>query len=100
MKKLLLLAALLAGAAGAEPKTVAIAQIIDHPALNEVRRGLEEEIKAQGLDVNYEYENAQGNNAIALQIAEKFIGGQPAVLVGLGTPAAQALATFRWSSAP
>ena len=92
MKKLLLLAALLAGAAGAEPKTVAIAQIIDHPALNEVRRGLEEEIKAQGLDVNYEYENAQGNNAIALQIAEKFIGGQPAVLVGLGTPAAQALA--------
>ena len=91
MKKSLLLALGLALAGRAGAHSVAISQIIDHPALNEVRRGLQDELQAVG-SVKYELENAQGNIAIAQQIAEKFAGLKPDVIVAIGTPAAQALA--------
>lgn len=73
-------------------QTVAVSQIIEHPALNDVYRGIQEELAAQNLkDVKFVHENAQGNGAIALQIAEKIAGLNADVAVGIGTPSAQAL---------
>ena len=99
MKKSLLLALGLALAGRAGAHSVAISQIIDHPALNEVRRGLQDELQAVG-SVKYELENAQGNIAIAQQIAEKFAGLKPDVIVAIGTPAAQAVSNSVQGSIP
>ena len=46
----------------------------------------------QGKNLNLEYRTAQGNPAIASQIARQFVGEGPDVLVGIATPSAQALA--------
>ena len=99
MKKSLLLALGLALAGRAGAHSVAISQIIDHPALNEVRRGLQDELQTVG-SVKYELENAQGNIAIAQQIAEKFAGLKPDVIVAIGTPAAQAVSNSVQGSIP
>ena len=80
----------------AEMKSVAITSIVEHPALDNVRKGVEDELKAQGYivgkNIKIQYQSAQGNNATAAQIAKKFAGDKPDVIVGIGTPSAQALA--------
>ena len=79
---------------------VAITQIVDHPSLNAIRQGVQDEIKAAGLAVRYEVESAQGQPAIAQQIAEKFVGLKPAVIVAIATPSAQAAANVAEGKIP
>ncbi|MDF0606989.1 ABC transporter substrate-binding protein [Neisseriaceae bacterium TC5R-5] len=84
-----------AGACAAAPKSVAIMSIVDHPALNAARDGVLDELKAAGYTqdkVKIVYQSAQGNTATAGQIARKFIGDRPDVIVAIATPAAQAVA--------
>lgn len=68
---------------------VNILQIVEHEALNQTRKGIEEELKNAGIQ--YRYESAQGNPALASQIAQKFKGDRPNAMVGIGTTATQAL---------
>ena len=79
--------------AAAEPKTVAITAIVEHPALDAVRDGVKQGLtdlgKVEGTDVTYVYESAQGNPATAAQIARQFVGDAPAVIVPISTPSAQ-----------
>jgi len=86
----------LTGAATAEPKTVAITAIVEHPALDAVRDGVKKGLAdagyAEGTDVAFVYESAQGNPATATQIARQFVGDAPAVIVPISTPSAQAVA--------
>jgi putative ABC transport system substrate-binding protein len=74
---------------------VAVSQIVEHPALDATRQGLLDGLKAKGYipgkNLEFEYKTAQGNPAIAVQIARQFVGEQPDVLVGIATPTAQAL---------
>ncbi|WP_420856679.1 ABC transporter substrate-binding protein [Vibrio palustris] len=82
----------------AKTVTVAVSQIVEHPALDATRNGLLDGLKAQGYEqgknLNFEYKTAQGNPAIAVQIARQFVGEKPDVLVGIATPTAQALAAM------
>jgi putative tryptophan/tyrosine transport system substrate-binding protein len=85
-------------AAAPDPKpTVAVSQIVEHPSLNAVRDGLQEELIAAGYEpdktLNWQWESAQGNPATAVQIAKKFAGMVPNVIVAISTPCAQAAAT-------
>jgi putative tryptophan/tyrosine transport system substrate-binding protein len=77
--------------------TIAITQIIDHHTLDEVREGMVGELAKQGYQdgktVQLVYENANGNVAIATQIANKFIHLKPKVIVALSTQSAQLLKT-------
>lgn len=77
-----------------EMPLVALTQIVEHPSLDAIRQGIIDELAAEGFhdkeNVRYEYESAQGNGAIALQIAEKFAGEHPAAIVAIATPSAQA----------
>ena len=82
---------LIAPAQAAESKKVAITQIVEHPALDACRKGVEEELKAQGIDVTWSYESAQGNPGTAAQIARKFVGDAPDAIVAISTPSAQAV---------
>jgi putative ABC transport system substrate-binding protein len=82
------------GSAQAEPKTVAITAIVEHPALDAVRDGIKKGLAdagyAEGTDVTFTYETAQGNPATAAQIARQFVGDAPAAIVAISTPSAQA----------
>jgi putative tryptophan/tyrosine transport system substrate-binding protein len=77
-------------------KSVAVTQIVEHPALNAVRDGLKAELAAQGYDVDktlkWQWQSAQGNPATATQIARKFVGESPDAIVAISTPSAQAIA--------
>ena len=90
------LALALGGAATAqELKTVAVTAIVEHPALDAARDGIRDELAAAGYEVGHNldfvYESAQGNPATAAQIARKFIGDRPDVIVPISTPSAQAV---------
>jgi putative ABC transport system substrate-binding protein len=98
----ILITAALAGAAllsstsiMAKTAKVAVSQIVEHPALDATRQGLLDGLKAKGYEegknLEFEFKTAQGNPAIAVQIARQFVGEAPDVLVGIATPTAQAL---------
>ncbi|WP_414718373.1 ABC transporter substrate-binding protein [Thaumasiovibrio subtropicus] len=83
-------------AAIADTVKVAVSQIVEHPALDATRQGLLDGLKehgyVEGENLEFTYQTAQGNPAIAVQIAKQFVGERPDVLVGIATPTAQALA--------
>ncbi|WP_423758494.1 ABC transporter substrate-binding protein [Burkholderia sp. NLJ2] len=82
----------LAGAAHAQ--TVKVLSIVDHPALDAIRDGVRAELKAEGFGddkLKWEYQSAQGNTGTAAQIARKFVGDKPDVIVAIATPAAQSV---------
>lgn len=94
--------AVLAGAALLSSHTVlanvakvAVSQIVEHPALDAARQGLLDGLKVKGYEegknLEFDFKTAQGNPAIAVQIARQFVGENPDVLVGIATPTAQAL---------
>ena len=73
-------------------KVVAITQIAPHPSLDRIRKGIEDEIaSAFGDKVKIEFQSAQGNPALATQIAQNFIGKKVDVVVAITTPSAQAI---------
>jgi putative ABC transport system substrate-binding protein len=71
---------------------IGVIQTIEHPALDKTRQGTLDELNAQGFKDNlqWSWESAQMNQALAAQIAQKFIGQQVDLMVAIGTPAAQA----------
>ncbi|KGS99879.1 ABC transporter substrate-binding protein [Burkholderia pseudomallei] len=82
------------GAGAAHAQTVKVLSIVDHPALDAIRDGVRAQLKAEGYGddkLKWEYQSAQGNTGTAAQIARKFIGDRPDVIVAIATPAAQAV---------
>jgi len=79
-----------------QQKSVAVLSIVEHPALDAtrdgVRAGLAEEGFEVGKNLKWQYQSAQGNIGTAGQIAQKFVGDNPDVIVAIATPAAQAVA--------
>ncbi|MFN2362646.1 MAG: ABC transporter substrate-binding protein [Marinobacter sp.] len=90
------LLALAAIAQADEQRVVAITQIVEHPALDSVYQGVRDELEEQGFkdgdNLRIMHESAQGNSAIASQIARKFVGEGPDVIVAIATPSAQTMA--------
>lgn len=84
-----------AGAAQAETKTVKVTAIVEHPALDAVRDGTRDELAERGYvvgeNLNWEFQTAQGDVGIAAQIARKYVGDNPDVIVAIATPSAQAM---------
>lgn len=77
----------------AADKHVAITQIVEHPALDAVRKGVKDVLAEagykEGSSLKWSFESAQGNVATATQIAKKFVGMAPDVIVAIATPSAQ-----------
>ncbi|MBA4750007.1 MAG: ABC transporter substrate-binding protein [Alphaproteobacteria bacterium] len=76
---------------------VALTQIVQHPSLDAIRQGIVDELVASGYtdkeSVSLVYDNAQGNPALAAQIAQKFVALSPRVIVAISTPSAQTALT-------
>lgn len=81
--------------AAAMAQSVAVTSIVEHPALDALKDGVKDALEKAGFTeekgLKWAYETAQGNNAIAAQIARKFIGDKPDVIVAIATPTAQAV---------
>jgi putative ABC transport system substrate-binding protein len=85
--------ALISPSAWAQQKSVAVTAIVEHPALDAIRDGVREVLTEAGYEdgknLRWQYQSAQGNTSIAAQIARKFIGDKPDVIVAVSTPSAQ-----------
>ncbi|HRN77140.1 ABC transporter substrate-binding protein [Ottowia sp.] len=81
--------------ASAQDKSVAVTAIVEHPALDAVRDGVQAALKEAGYEagknLKWQYQSAQGNTGTAAQIARKFVGDKPDAIVAIATPSAQAV---------
>lgn len=77
-------------------KTVAITAIVEHPALDAVRKGVIDELAEAGFkegeNLTVNFQSAQGNTATSGQIAKQFVADNSDVIVAIGTPSAQSVA--------
>lgn len=76
-------------------KTLAITQIVEHPSLDDMRRGIIDELAdngyVEGKNLTVNFQSAQGNTATAGQIAKQFVGDNPDAIVAISTPSAQSI---------
>ncbi|MDR0898962.1 MAG: ABC transporter substrate-binding protein [Lactobacillaceae bacterium] len=76
--------------------TVAIMQFVTHPALDAIHTGIIDELKKEGFvdkkNINIDFQNAQADQSNLKTIANKFAESNPAVSVGIATPAAISIA--------
>lgn len=68
---------------------VGISQLAEHPALDDARRGFEDGLKELGVNVEIDYQNAQGDIPTSLSIAQKFARDEVDLIYAIATPAAQ-----------
>ncbi|MGB0750102.1 MAG: ABC transporter substrate-binding protein [Magnetospiraceae bacterium] len=91
-------------AQAADMKSVKITAIVEHPALDAARMGIQDELAEQGFKVGetleWEFQSAQGDVGTAGQIARKFVGDGPDVIVAIATPSAQAAAASARGTIP
>ncbi|HEY4317334.1 MAG TPA: ABC transporter substrate-binding protein [Herbaspirillum sp.] len=84
-----------AGPADAAEKNVLVTAIVDHPALDAIRDGARDELKAAGFEagknLRWEFQSAQGSAGTAAQIARKYVGENPDVIIAIATPSAQSM---------
>ncbi len=77
-------------------KFIAVTQIVEHPSLNAARDGLKDGLAkggyVEGKNLKWEWQSAQGNPTTAVQIAQKFAGENPDVIVPISTPSSQTVA--------
>ncbi|MBM3633463.1 MAG: ABC transporter substrate-binding protein [Alphaproteobacteria bacterium] len=83
------------GATSSLPTTlykIGVIQVIEHPALDATCKGIRDELTQLGFKENlqWSWDSAQGNPALATQVAQKFVGQEVHLLIGIGTTAAQA----------
>lgn len=88
----LLLAAMSQTAAAQTTYTVSVNQFVEHPALDAVLSGFQDQLKEDGVDVKYHVHNAQANMATANQIAQAIAGEEPDLVLAIATPSAQTCA--------
>lgn len=88
-------ASLSAGALAQEMKKIAISTIVEVPALLETKQGIIEGLAedgfVEGKNLEIDYQNANGNMPTQLQIANKFVGDNPDLIIPITTPTAQAV---------
>ena len=75
---------------------VGVLTLMRHPALDEIYRGFRDELKEEGYvngkNIKIDYQNANNDQSNLRTMATKLTDEQSRVLVGITTPAAQALA--------
>ena len=78
-----------------EPIVIGVNQFVEHPALDAVRLGFIEYLNENGYPegemVIYEVNFAQADFGTATLIAEKLVGLNPALILAIATPSAQAM---------
>jgi len=97
MKKLALILAVAIvlvplSAAMAKTYKISVSQFVEHPALDAVLKGFQDDLKENGIAVEYNVHNAQANMATAGQIGSQIMGEKPDMVLAIATPSAQTCA--------
>lgn len=75
---------------------VGVLQFVSHPSLDLIYKGFVEELERQGYKdketINIDFQNGQADQSKLSSMSQQLIGKKTDVLVGIATPAAQALA--------
>jgi len=92
-------ALLLSGCNEKDKKTkIGVIQLIEHPALDKSYKGfvdgLAEAGYKDGENITIDYQNAQGEQANCVTIANKFVNDRDDLIFAIATPAAQAVANL------
>lgn len=76
--------------------TVGILQLMSHPALDQIHKGiiagLKEEGYTKGKNVKIDFQNAEADQSNLKSMSERFVNEKADAMVGIATPSAQALA--------
>lgn len=74
---------------------IGILQLTSHPALDAITEGIIDQLKTAGYidgeTATIDFQNAQGDQSNMQSIAERFLSNEADVMIGIATPAAQAL---------
>jgi putative ABC transport system substrate-binding protein len=70
---------------------IGVSKIVSHPALDAVVKGMQDELAADKINVEYDVQNANGDMNAAASIATKFQSEKVTLAVGVATPTSQAL---------
>lgn len=87
----------------AKKVNIGISQIVEHPSLDEARKGFLAALKdngyIEGENLVIDYKNAQGDGPTQATIAQKFVADKKDLILGIATPTAQAIAQATQTSA-
>lgn len=72
---------------------VGVSQIVEHPSLNAAFDGFKKALEDEGLDIDYQIENAQNDNSANTTIANNLVSGGVDLIFANSTPSAQAVAS-------
>ena len=76
--------------------TVGVLTLMHHPALDQIYKGYVDELAKEGYhngkNIKIEYQNANGDQSNLKNMATKLANDNPSVMLGITTPASQALA--------
>lgn len=72
---------------------IGIAKIVQHPALDDIERGVMDVVNESGIKADFDLQNANGDPNTAVQIANQYKTRKVDVAVGIATPVAVALAS-------
>ena len=85
-------------ASGDKVLKIGILQLIEHDALDASYRGFVDGLKEAGYEdgknITIDYQNAQGEQANCVTIAQKFVNDKSDLILAIATPAAQAVANM------
>lgn len=77
---------------------IGIVQLVEHPALDASYKGFVEGLAAAGYvdgqNIKIDYQNAQGEQANCVTIAQKLVNDKDDLILAIATPAAQAVANL------
>lgn len=71
-----------------ETHKVGATQIVEHPSLDEAFTGFQEALKDAGLDVEYDFQSAQGDQNNVSTIAQNFVADDVDLIFANSTPSA------------
>ena len=71
---------------------IGVVQLVEHPALDAANRGIVDAVKARGLTVEFDQQNAQADQSNLGNIAQRFVSQKYPLIFAIATPAAQTMA--------
>ena len=79
---------------GGDMYKVGISQIVTHPALDDTRQGIIDGLAGEGYiegeNIEYDYQNSEGDMSLVASIAQKFVSDKIDLIVTIATPNSQA----------
>lgn len=83
---------------------IGLLQLMSHPSLDDIRQGIYDGLAKRGYkdggNIKIDYQNGQGDQTLLKTISDQFMADKKDYLIGIATPAAQALANSAQNSVP